>query len=443
MRARRTLLRLVHRLRSLAARALAPVAAQRRRVRADLARLVSAIPAAGNQQADYAHDPAISGNGRYVVFDGSYGGRTGVWRRDLQTGAVLASRRRRRNRRSAHPTRAAVDQRRRSLRQLHDDAHAGSARRHQPRPGRLRARHGPGRTGRTGRRTHSRLGRRRLERRADLRTDRQIRIEDEETALRLAGGRALGDQRRRRKVAFVTTAISNLAGPEHARAAGRRARPRHRHDTELVSVAENPATGQPLPRSAGLGARKRTRLRRGLRGVGGAADLHRARSPTNRRRWSAPRSAPTARPSRGWASTSPSRRSCSPAKRRSTNTPSRCGGASPTVRRRRRGGSPAARTRQTRPAPPAARRALPATASLADPCQGPFAATQEGDARESGEAAAAIPCRGSARDGYTVAFLANAPLVASQGPGGERTQQRPLPRRHARRADPRRRRCAR
>lgn len=42
--------------------------------------LVSASPA---EQADYAHDPAISGNGRYVVFDGSIGGVTGVWRREL------------------------------------------------------------------------------------------------------------------------------------------------------------------------------------------------------------------------------------------------------------------------------------------------------------------------------------------------------------------------
>jgi hypothetical protein len=42
--------------------------------------LVSASPA---EQADYAHDPAISGDGRYVVFDGSIGGVTGVWRREL------------------------------------------------------------------------------------------------------------------------------------------------------------------------------------------------------------------------------------------------------------------------------------------------------------------------------------------------------------------------
>ena len=40
------------------------------------------------QQADYAHDAAISGDGRYVAFDGSFGGLTGVWRRELQTGAV-------------------------------------------------------------------------------------------------------------------------------------------------------------------------------------------------------------------------------------------------------------------------------------------------------------------------------------------------------------------
>ncbi len=40
------------------------------------------------QQAEYAHDAAISGDGRYVAFDGSVGGVTGVWRRDVATGAV-------------------------------------------------------------------------------------------------------------------------------------------------------------------------------------------------------------------------------------------------------------------------------------------------------------------------------------------------------------------
>jgi len=40
------------------------------------------------QQALYAHDPAISGNGEYVAFDGYFAGLAGVWRRDLETGEV-------------------------------------------------------------------------------------------------------------------------------------------------------------------------------------------------------------------------------------------------------------------------------------------------------------------------------------------------------------------
>jgi len=39
-------------------------------------------------QANYAHDPTISLDGRYVAFDGSYAGRTGVWRRDIETGEI-------------------------------------------------------------------------------------------------------------------------------------------------------------------------------------------------------------------------------------------------------------------------------------------------------------------------------------------------------------------
>lgn len=42
------------------------------------------------EQADYAHDTAISADGRYVAFDGSFGGVPGVWRRDVATGAVEA-----------------------------------------------------------------------------------------------------------------------------------------------------------------------------------------------------------------------------------------------------------------------------------------------------------------------------------------------------------------
>jgi hypothetical protein len=40
------------------------------------------------QQALYAHDPALSANGQYVAFDGYFAGRSGVWRRNLQTNEV-------------------------------------------------------------------------------------------------------------------------------------------------------------------------------------------------------------------------------------------------------------------------------------------------------------------------------------------------------------------
>jgi hypothetical protein len=55
---------------------------------ADVFGPISLVSESPFQQAEYARDAAISGNGRYVAFDGSYGGVTGVWRRDLQTGVV-------------------------------------------------------------------------------------------------------------------------------------------------------------------------------------------------------------------------------------------------------------------------------------------------------------------------------------------------------------------
>jgi hypothetical protein len=55
---------------------------------ADVFGPISLVSESSTQQAVYAHDPAISGNGRYVAFDGSFGGETGVFRRDLATGAI-------------------------------------------------------------------------------------------------------------------------------------------------------------------------------------------------------------------------------------------------------------------------------------------------------------------------------------------------------------------
>ncbi len=51
--------------------------------RADVFGGISLVSSSPFQQADYAHDPAVSGNGRYVVFDGSVGGVTGVWRKEI------------------------------------------------------------------------------------------------------------------------------------------------------------------------------------------------------------------------------------------------------------------------------------------------------------------------------------------------------------------------
>jgi hypothetical protein len=57
-------------------------------VHADVFGPISLVSDDALEQADYAHDPAVSGNGEYVAFDGYFAGLTGVWRRDLKTGAV-------------------------------------------------------------------------------------------------------------------------------------------------------------------------------------------------------------------------------------------------------------------------------------------------------------------------------------------------------------------
>jgi Tol biopolymer transport system component len=41
------------------------------------------------EQADVAEHPVISGDGHYVAFDATFGGVTGVWRRDLDSGALV------------------------------------------------------------------------------------------------------------------------------------------------------------------------------------------------------------------------------------------------------------------------------------------------------------------------------------------------------------------
>jgi hypothetical protein len=56
---------------------------------ADVFESISLLSASPLQQFEYAHDPVISGNGKYVVFDGSIGGVTGVWRRENRPGGEV------------------------------------------------------------------------------------------------------------------------------------------------------------------------------------------------------------------------------------------------------------------------------------------------------------------------------------------------------------------
>ena len=57
--------------------------------RADVFDTISMLSASPFGQAEFAHDPAISEDGNYVVFDGSVAGVRGVWRRETRPGASL------------------------------------------------------------------------------------------------------------------------------------------------------------------------------------------------------------------------------------------------------------------------------------------------------------------------------------------------------------------
>jgi hypothetical protein len=57
--------------------------------RADVFGTISLLSASPFGQVEFAHDPAISEDGNYVVFDGSVEGVKGVWRRETRPGATL------------------------------------------------------------------------------------------------------------------------------------------------------------------------------------------------------------------------------------------------------------------------------------------------------------------------------------------------------------------
>ena len=148
------------------------------------------------------------------------------------------------------------------------------------------------------------------------------------------------------EVAFVTTAMSNLARAEH----------RRRRSRSATSHAERRTRQRRVrPRHGPTGGRRRNRLPGRCAATEGS-ELRRRLQRQARRRVragkpyaltlrSAPRSAATARRSRGWGRRRQAGARCWRRKAR-RRTPSRCGGASTTGRSRRRGGSRAGPTRK-------------------------------------------------------------------------------------------------
>jgi hypothetical protein len=380
----------------------------------------SAIPGSGgNQQADFAHDAAISGNGRYVAFDGSYGGLTGVWRRDLQTGAVEAVAAENQSDASISApdadlpsisedgryvsfTTAArldpIDDLNRGpdvyVRDMQTEPSAGCE------PGPASAQPcaftlASAVDGSTAGLTYEQPG--------------PLSVESEEVNFgSVAAGRS-AISADGRKVAFVTTAVSNLAGAATPRLQVGMRELDNEH-TELVSVADEPATGDPIAGQPVSGAEGSTKYGAVYTGTSVApifADPH-PYEPAAPVGASISADGTTV----AWMGVDvpeQTRMLSGEAVRPSYTEPlwRRIGEGPGAPTRRITGGSD-----PTSPACIASgETALPGHASSSDPCQGPFATTQEGGFGAWAGGLGDVVPRLSA-DGYTVALLANAQLVS-------------------------------
>jgi hypothetical protein len=376
----------------------------------------SAIAGAGNQQAVYAHDSAISGNGRYVAFDGSYAGHTGVWVRDLQTGAVEAVAVEDPN----NPSISAPDA---SLPSISDDGRFVSFTTTAQLDPIDDTNHAPDVYVRdmdiaAGQPCEPGLGSAQpcaftlvsAVDGANLGLSYEQPVEGETNFGSIAAGRS-AISANGREVAFVTSAISNLAGPGTP-SLQVAVRYLDSDRTELVSVADEPATGNPLPGQPVSGLQGEI-YGAVFTGGGGAAP-----------RFSAPEAFPKpvgigasisgdgstvawmgvniAKQARVLPGETLNPNYAEPLWRRIGDGPS-----APT--RRITGGSD-----PTNPACVASgETALPEQPSAADPCQGPFFGPQLGRTIGTMTNGAFVnPVPQMSRDGYAVAFLADAPLVA-------------------------------
>jgi hypothetical protein len=373
----------------------------------------------GNQQADYAHDAAISGNRRYVAFDGSYGGLRGVWRRDLQTGAVEAVA-------AEDPSSPADSAPDADLPSISEDGRyvsftttarldplddtnrgpdvyvrdmdlpasqpcepgAGSA---QPCAYTLVSAVNESTTGLTYEYDPSR-----------------VESEELDNGSVAAGRSAISADGR--EVAFVTTAPSNLAGPGTPRlqVALRYLDSEH---TELVSVADDPATGNPIPGQPVSGV-EGTNVYGAAYGGGSVVPIFADPQP-----YAPPASVGASISADGstvaWLGVDvpeQARMLPSEAVKDFYTEPlwRRVGDGPGAPIRRVTGGSDPTNSACVA----SGEAALPSHPSLDDPCQGPFEASQQGRLAGTWSPAEGDSVPRLSADGYTVAFLANAQLVA-------------------------------
>jgi hypothetical protein len=383
---------------------------------ASLASISQVKGAANNQQMLYAHDSAISGDGRYVVFDGSYDGFTGVWRRDLSTGAIEPVA-------TANPGDPAISAPDAQLPSISDDGQYVSfttTARLDPiddtnKSPDVYVRNMDRAAGEEGAYSVASAvdgGSAALTYEGFTSTGESREIEEGWYGAVAAGRSAISADGS--KVAFVTTATSNLAGAATP-AMQVAVRDLDTDRTELVSVADEPGAGAPIPGHPVSAAQGPTEIFGAVYTPGGKAPIFAPPQPyvqTDQVGASISADGTTV----AWMGANVSLQAqmlpgehplpsyTEPLWRRIAAGPS-----APT--RRITGGSD--------PADPACAASgesvLASSPSVSDPCQGPFVGLQEG--RTSGivgNASDDVIPRLSA-DGYEVAFLGNAPLAALGG----------------------------
>jgi Tol biopolymer transport system component len=372
------------------------------------------VPGASEvQQAEYAHDTAISENGQYIAFDGSFHGVTGVWRAEIRGGRVVGSIEQVAGGGAEYPSISENGQyvsfTTNEGKSLAEITYGLSGESPEHIAGTLEAVNvyvrnmslGPAQEGAF------------LVASAQNGSDEQLTYREAETSRgAIAAGRS-AISANGNEVAFVTTAVSNLVNPAEVNTPALQVAVRYMESKETRLVSDDRETGGPVSAQAG-------------------SELYGAvyaDSNTNH----APQFAPAAEYGDGmpppgasisadgstvaWMGTSLTEQVPLLAHEAETLGPNyteplwrRIALGSETATERVTGGSD--------PANPACaasgETALPSKPSLTDPCQGPFVVQEAkpiGGIWIGGQQGDPIP-RLSA-DGYTVAFLSRAPLVAA------------------------------